>query len=53
MIGSVNLALLGSLLVGSIPGVIVGSLLSTRMSDHRLRIILAATLVIVGVKVLA
>ena len=53
LIGSVDLALLGSLLVGSIPGVVAGSLASTRIPDHRLRMILACTLVIVGMKVLA
>ena len=52
LIGSVDLALLGSLLVGSIPGVVVGSFASTRIPDHRLRMILACTLVIVGMKIL-
>ena len=52
MIGSVDLALLGSLLVGSIPGVVAGSFASKHISDRRLRMILAGTLVIVGVKIL-
>ena len=45
-----RLALLGSLLVGSVPGIIVGSLLATRVSDRVLRPILAVTLAIVGGK---
>ncbi|MEO6092253.1 MAG: sulfite exporter TauE/SafE family protein [Novosphingobium sp.] len=48
--GSVDLGLLGSLLIGSIPGIIIGSLISTRIPDRVLRPILAATLAIVGGK---
>ncbi len=47
-IGSVNLPLLGALLIGSIPGVIIGSLLSARATDRVLRPVLATTLVLVG-----
>jgi len=47
-IGSVDLSLLGALLIGSIPGVIIGSLLSARATDRVLRPVLAATLVLVG-----
>jgi uncharacterized membrane protein YfcA len=50
--GSVDFALLGSLLVGSIPGIIVGSLIATRVSDRVLTPILAVTLAIVGVRLL-
>jgi uncharacterized membrane protein YfcA len=46
--GSVDLHLLASLLVGSIPGIIVGSLISSRVSDAVLRPILAGTLILVG-----
>ena len=49
-LGSVNLPLLGSLLVGSIPGIIIGSQLSSRIPEHVLRPILAGTLFIVGTK---
>lgn len=49
-LGSVNLPLLGSLLVGSIPGIIVGSQLAVRISDQTLRPILAGTLVLVGAR---
>lgn len=48
VIGDVDLALLGSLLVGSIPGVIVGSLVSTRASDRFLRPVLACVLLASG-----
>jgi uncharacterized protein len=48
LMGDVNLGLLVSLLVGSIPGIIVGSLLSARAPDSVLRPILASTLAIVG-----
>ena len=47
-IGSVNWPLLSSLLTGSVPGIIVGSYLSTRLSDAVLRPILAVTLIVVG-----
>ena len=50
--GSVDLGLLLSLLLGSIPGIIIGSLISTRVSERALRPILAATLAIVGGKLL-
>ncbi len=53
LIGSVNWALFGSLLVGSIPGVIIGSLLATRVSERVLRPMLAAVLVLVGVKLVS
>lgn len=50
--GSVDLTLMLSLLAGSIPGVIVGSLLATRSSDAVLRPVLAVTLLVVSVKLL-
>jgi uncharacterized membrane protein YfcA len=50
MMGSVNWALLTSLLCGSIPGIIIGSLLSSRAPDRVLRPILASTLALVGGK---
>jgi uncharacterized membrane protein YfcA len=48
LIGSVDLHLLTSLLTGSIPGIIVGSLIAARTPDHVLRPILASTLALVG-----
>jgi len=50
--GDVDPTLLISLLVGSIPGVIVGSLLSSRAPDHLLRPALAAVLLFSGLKLL-
>ena len=50
MMGSVDWALLISLLCGSIPGIIIGSLLSSRAPDRVLRPILASTLALVGGK---
>ena len=47
-LGSVDWHLLSSLLAGSIPGIILGSYLSTRVPDAVLRPMLAAVLVIVG-----
>jgi uncharacterized membrane protein YfcA len=52
MMGSVDLALMGALLVGSIPGIIIGSLLGSRSSDAVLRPILAVTLLIVAIRLL-
>jgi uncharacterized membrane protein YfcA len=50
LIGSVNLPLLLTLLVGSVPGVIVGSLLASRVPDQVLRPIVAGVLLLVGGK---
>ena len=50
--GSVDGALLLSLLIGSVPGVIAGSLIATRVSERLLTPVLAATLAIVGAKLL-
>jgi hypothetical protein len=52
MMGSVNWELLVSLLVGSIPGIIIGSLLAARTPDGVLRPVLAGTLALVGGKLL-
>lgn len=52
LMGSVDLTLMMALLAGSIPGIIVGSLLATRSSDSVLRPILAATLLLSSVKLL-
>jgi uncharacterized protein len=47
-LGSVNLGMLVSLLVGSIPGIILGSLLAVRVPEWVLRPLLAVTLALVG-----
>jgi len=52
MLGTVNLAMLGMLLMGSLPGIILGSTLAPRVPDATLRIILACVLLLVGAKLL-
>ncbi len=53
MIGSVNWPLLGSLLLGSLPGIWVGSHASTKVPERFLRPLLAGMLVLVGGKLIA
>lgn len=48
--GSVDWRVFGSLLVGSLPGVVAGSLFAVRISDAALRLGLAVILIIVAVK---
>ncbi len=52
-LGDVNFGLLGSLLVGSLPGIVIGSVVAARVPDTLLRPILASTLVVVGGKLIA
>ncbi len=52
MMGNVNWTLLASLLVGSIPGIIVGSYVGSGASDKFLRPLLAGVLILVGGKLL-
>jgi uncharacterized protein len=52
-LGSVDWTLLGNLLIGSIPGIILCSYVATRARDGVVRITLASVLVIVGVRLLA
>jgi hypothetical protein len=52
LIGDVNGLLLLNLLIGSVPGVIIGSLLSSRAPDHLLRPALAAVLLVSGGRLL-
>jgi len=52
MMGSVDWRLLVSLLCGSIPGIVIGSLLAVRMPDRVLRPILAGTLALVALKMM-
>lgn len=49
-LGSIDWHLVGSLLFGSLPGIVLGSYVSTRVPDAVLRLTLAATLIIVGSK---
>lgn len=50
--GNVNLTLLATLLLGSIPGVMLGSLLGTRVPETSLKMIIAVILSFVGIKLL-
>ncbi len=52
-LGSVDWALLGSLIIGSLPGIWLGSHVSTKIPDRILRPILATMLVLVGAKLIA
>jgi hypothetical protein len=52
LLGSVDWVLLSSLVMGSLPGIFFGSHLSARVADKVLRPVLAAILVIVGVRML-
>ena len=51
--GDVNFGLVGSLLLGSIPGVALGSLLSFRVPDMVLRVVLALALTAASARLLA
>ncbi len=53
VMGHVDWGLLGALLVGSIPGIIAGSWLATRLSDRLIRPVLALVLLASGIKLLA
>ena len=47
-LGSVDLPMLASLLTGSIPGIVLGSLFAVRVPDAVLRPVMAVTLAVVG-----
>lgn len=51
-LGSVNFALLLSLLIGSLPGIYIGSHLASRIPEKVLRPLLAVMLVLVGLKLI-
>lgn len=50
MLGNVDFVLLGSLLIGSLPGIWAGSILSAKLPERFLRPILAVLLLIIGLK---
>ena len=52
LLGDVDFILLANLLIGSIPGVIIGSLVSSRAPDKWLRPALAAVLTVSGLRIL-
>jgi uncharacterized membrane protein YfcA len=49
-LGTINYELLGTLLIGSIPGIYLGSHMSSKIAEHWVRIALAAILIYVGFK---
>ncbi|HKM61544.1 MAG TPA: sulfite exporter TauE/SafE family protein [Acidisphaera sp.] len=49
-LGSINWPVLTALLIGSMPGIVVGSLASTRVPETALRGVLAAVLFVVGAR---
>ncbi len=49
-LGTVNLVLLGSLLLGSLPGIYIGSHLSARVPEKILRPLLATMLLVIGLR---
>jgi hypothetical protein len=52
LLGSVNWLLLSSLLIGALPGIYVGSHFAARVPDRILRPVLAATLMLVAIRML-
>jgi uncharacterized membrane protein YfcA len=50
ILGSIDWFLLGSLLIGSLPGVLLGGRVSIHVPDTALRIVLAVTLIAAGTK---
>ena len=53
LIGSVDWYIVGALLLGSLPGISIGSLLATRISDRLLLPVLASMLVLIGLRLIA
>jgi uncharacterized membrane protein YfcA len=50
IVGTVDWHLMGSLLVGSLPGILLGSYSAIRVPETALRLVLAATLIVVATK---
>ena len=50
MAGNVDLALLGNLLLGSVPGVVIGARLSSRLPHAVLRVVMGGVLLLIGLK---
>jgi uncharacterized protein len=53
IIGSVDWSIVGALLLGSLPGIYLGSHLSTRISDRFLLPALASMLLLIGLRLIA
>ncbi len=52
-LGTIDVALLGSLLVGSLPGIVIASFIAPRVPEFAIRYLLAGVLVLVAIKLLA
>jgi uncharacterized membrane protein YfcA len=50
LVGSIDWQLLGSLITGSLPGIFIGSYFAIRVPERALRLVLAATLILVAGK---
>jgi uncharacterized protein len=50
MLGSVDLQVFTSLILGSVPGILLGSYVAVRIPDRALRLVLAGVLVIVATR---
>ena len=53
MLGGVDWSLLGSLLLGSLPGIWLGTQVSAKVPEHILRRLLATMLILIGGKLIA
>jgi uncharacterized membrane protein YfcA len=51
-LGTVDVLLLASLLMGSVPGIVLGSYASGRLPDHIVRRLLATVLLVVGARII-
>lgn len=51
--GNVDWSLLGSLLIGSLPGIWIGSQISSKVPEHLLRRLLGSMLVLIGAKLIS
>jgi len=52
LLGSVDMHILSALLVGSLPGIMCGSLMSFRMRESALRVVLALALIVAGTRLI-
>ncbi len=50
LLGSIDLRIFASLILGSVPGILLGSYAAARVPERALRIVLAATLIVVATK---
>src|SRR6516225_6836684 len=52
-VGTVDVSLLASLLIGSLPGIALGSVIASRAPERALRLLLAGVLTLVGIRLVA